>query len=184
MKRGLLALFLVILFMAPVHMAGFSISITGNYLSPADENFKTYYGNSIIFPELKLRHKIFAGISLWAGYATFSAAGTTGPVLQVETKSIQSYISFGLGYNGNLSPKLGYIIEVGGVSFKYKEEAMGEAVSDTAFGFRADLALTYKIVGPLFVELTVGYLSGSDTINGIDIKLGGMKAGAGLGVGF
>lgn len=184
MKRGLLALFLIFLFMVPIHMAGFSISVTGNYLSPADENFKKYYGDSIMFPEVKLRHTIFGGISLWAGYGMFSKTGTTGPVLQVESKTTQSFISFGLGYNGSFASKFGYIIEVGGVSFQYKEEAMGEELSDSAFGFRADLGLTYKVAGPVFLELTLGYLSASDTVNGIDITLGGMKAGAGVGVSF
>jgi len=187
MKRGFLISLLVLLLMVPVYSEGFSISFTGNYLSPSDEDYKDTYGNGVFFPELKLDYQMGKNFSLWAGFGIISANGTT-PVLGADAKSTQNLMSFGVGYNGDFSKKLGYKVELGAVYFSYKEEAMEVEVTGSAFGFRADAGVVYNITGTFFAEVIAGYLSANDTVTlegeDVDIKFGGLKAGIGLGIRF
>lgn len=188
MKRGFLTSILVLLLMVPIYSAAsFSVSFTGNYLSPADTNFKDTYGSGVFFPEVKLNYKVFNNISVWAGFGLLSANGET-PGLGEEAKSTQNIISFGLGYSGDFTPKLGYKAEAGAAYFSYKEEAMGVEISDSAIGFRADVGIIYNITGTFFAEITAGYLSAGDTLTvfgeDVDIDLGGFKAGIGVGIRF
>lgn len=188
MKRGLLISILVLFLMVPIYSAGsFSISFTGNYLSPSDDDYKDIYGSSVFFPELKLGYKIFNNFYLWAGYGMFSATGET-PELKEETKSNQNFLSFGAGYNGDFTKKLGYIVELGAVSISYKEEAMELEISKKAFGFRADVGLVYNISSTFFAVVSAGYMSASDTITvegeDVKVKLGGVKGGIGVGIKF
>jgi len=188
MKRGFLISLFVLLFMVPVYSAGgFSISFTGNYLSPSDEDYKDTYGSGVFFPELKLGYEIVNSFSLWAGFGIISAKGNT-PVLDADAKSNQSLMSFGVGYNGDFSKKLGYKVQLGAVYFSYKEEAMEVEVTGSAFGFRADAGVVFNITGTFFAEIIAGYLSASDTVTlegeDEDIKFGGLKGGIGIGIRF
>jgi len=188
MKRGFLASILVLLLMIPAYSAAnFSVSFTGNYLSPSDSNFKDTYGSGVFFPELKLNYKVFNNISLWAGFGLLSKTGET-PGLGEEAKSSQNIISFGVGYSGDFNPKFGYKVEVGAAYFSYKEEAMETEISDSAFGFRGDFGIVYNITATFFAEITAGYMSASDTLTvlgeDVDIDLGGFKAGIGVGIKF
>ncbi|MCK5058838.1 MAG: outer membrane beta-barrel protein [Candidatus Aminicenantes bacterium] len=188
MKRGFLISLLVLLLMVPLYSAGdFSISFTGNYLSPSDDDYKKTYGSGVFYPELKLGYEIAGNFSLWAGFGILSAKGNT-PILEAEAKSSQKLMSFGVGYNGDFSRKLGYKVELGAVYFSYKEEAMEVEVTGSAFGFRADAGIIFNITGTFFAELTVGYISAGDTVTlegeDEDIKFGGVKGGIGLGIRF
>lgn len=188
MKRGFLASVLVLLLIVPIYSAvNFSVSFTGNYLSPADTNFKDTYGTGVFFPELKLSYKVFNNISVWAGFGLLSVTGET-PGLLEDAKSSQNIISFGVGYSDNFTPKMGYKVEVGAAYFSYKEEALEEEISDSATGFRADFGIFYNITDTFFAEVIAGYMSASDTLTlfgeDVDIKLGGFKGGIGVGIRF
>jgi hypothetical protein len=188
MKRGFLISLLVLFLMAPLYSTGdFSISFTGNYLSPSDKDYKKTYSSGMFYPELKLGYEIAGNFSLWAGFGILSAKGTT-PVLKAEAKSSQKLMSCGVGYNGDFSQKLGYKVEIGAVYFRYKEEAMEIEVTGSAFGFRADVGVVFNITGTFFAELIAGYISAGDTVilegEDVEIKLGGFKGGVGIGIRF
>lgn len=186
MKKGILISFLVLSFIVPISAAGgFSVSFTGNYLTPADEGYKDVYGSGKFFPELKLGYKVFNGIYLWTGFGLLSATGETLE-LKLEAKSNQNFMSFGVGYNKDFSPKFGSKIEVGAVYISYKEESMETEVTGSAFGFRIDAGFVYNITRTFFTEVVGGYISAGDKVEeyDADLKLGGFKAGVGIGVRF
>jgi len=188
MKRALSMLLMIVFLLPFLPVKGFAgdsltVSITANYLGPADDGFKEIYGNGLFYPELKLGYKMSKSWFLWARYGFLSANGTT-PVLNREAKSTQHFLSGGPGYMAKISQKLIYTIEAGVFYVKYKEEALGEELSDSAVGFRVDSGLMYRLSQALFVEITLGYLNASDTIEDFPVKLGGFKAGIGLGVSF
>ena len=188
MKQALSMLLMIVLLLPFLPMKGFAgnsftFSVTANYLAPKDEGFKEIYGNSVIYPELKLGYKMSESWILWVRYGFLSATGTT-PVLNREAKSTQHFLSGGPGYMGKISPKLLYTLEAGVFYVKYKEEALEEELSDSAIGFRFDGGLMYRLSQTLFVEMTIGYLKASDTIEGFPVELGGFKAGIGLGAAF
>jgi opacity protein-like surface antigen len=83
-------------------------------------------------------------------------------------------------------PKLSYKLEAGVFNVKYKEEAMGEEFSDSAAGFRVDGGLVFNVTKKFFVEVSLGYLTASDTViddgEEYSIKLGGFRTGAGIGI--
>ncbi len=188
MKRIFLISLLVVLLMGTMFAAGnISISFTGNLLGPADKDYKDIYGSGIFLPELKLSFGFTNNLFVWGGLGILNANGTT-PVLEEEAKSSQTILSLGAGYKGDFTPTIGYKIEAGAAYFSYSEESMGLKVNDNAIGFVLNLGITYKITPTFFAELLTGYLLGSDTLTvegeTTDVKLGGFKAGAGIGITF
>lgn len=194
MKRSL-TIFILILLVAAGAVSNLSaepgkapkIFIKGsfNLLLPADSDFKDLYGSNMFFPEAKVGFYISKKLYVWGGFGMFSKTASLdvfGTIFDTETK--QNFISGGLGYRLQLSKMMDFRIEVGGVRFKYEEEAMEKSVSESAFGFRADLGLTFNFGKNFFAELFAGYMSGSDTVNDFSVKLGGVTSGVGLGVRF
>ncbi len=159
----------------------FFFSAKANLLFPSDSNYKDIYGSSVIFPGFEIGFKVIKDFYLLAGYEGFSKDGST-PVLDETAKSTQKVLLFGLGYWGELSDKMGYRIEIGGASFSYKEEAFGETVDGSKFGFFLDSGITHNLGKKFFVSLLLGYCSPSDEVNGVDIRLGGFKTSLGFGI--
>lgn len=161
----------------------FKVSLAGNLIISSDPDFEEIYGKWNFCPEIKLSFKMYKAIFLWAGYSFLSDTGTV-PVLEEEAKSKQSFISFGAGYYGKVVNNLAYKAEVGLFYASYEEEAMEIKENGSAIGFRVEGALLYPVIKNLFVEATLGYMFGTDEINDLSIKLGGLKAGFGFTVTF
>jgi hypothetical protein len=157
----------------------FMVSVAGNYLNPSDSGYKDVYGSSVLLPEIKAGYKLYKGFYIWAGYGFFSKEGTTTELKQ-EAKSTQHFLSFGIGYDGKISKKFGYKAELGLLNASYKEEAFGEKVTDNSIGFGIETGILYRIWSGIFIKISAGYLSASDTVEDVKIKLGGFKAGIGL----
>ena len=90
----------------------------------------------------------------------------------------------GAGINFAINPKLGLRLEAGVLAVRYKEEALGSTISDSALGLSLEGGLMFNIIPGFFMDFSAGYLSASDEIEGAAIKLGGLKAGLGIGIGF
>jgi hypothetical protein len=157
----------------------FMVSATGNYLNPSDSGFKDVYGNSVYYPEIKAGYILFGGFYVWGGYGFFSKEGTTTE-LEQRAKSSQHFLSFGFGYCGKFSEKFGYKAELGLFNADYKEEAMGEQVTGNSIGFGIEAGILYRVLSSLFFKISAGYLSASDKVEDVEIKLGGFKAGIGV----
>ncbi|MCP5108112.1 MAG: hypothetical protein GY950_32290 [bacterium] len=191
MKRTIKKIMLAIFMLLMMLINGFGedrgeralITISGNYLAPADTGFKDIYSSGIFYPELKVGYKIARKVYVWVGYGFFSATGET-PVLLREAKAKQYFLSGGLGYMFNISRKLDYMGELGVLSVRYEEESLGEKLTDSAIGIRIKNGLIYRLNRTFFLEISLGYLTASDTIENFSIKLGGLRTGLGLGVSF
>ncbi|NIM16940.1 MAG: outer membrane beta-barrel protein [Candidatus Aminicenantes bacterium] len=189
MKRTLLFVLMLVVFLVVLGKGnGFAadrlmIVASANYFSPGDKDFKDFYGKGQFYPELKAGFKVSPKLYLWAGYGWFSAKETT-PVLNLEAKAKQQFLSAGLGLLLKISSTFDYKVEAGLFFVSYKEEALGAEVSDSAIGLRLDNGVTFHMTRHLFVEFSIGFLTASDTIDDITVKLGGLKAGIGLGVLF
>lgn len=157
------------------------IEANGNFLFPSDSGYKDVYGSSLFYPGFEAGFKIVNNIYIFAGFELLSAEGIT-PVLEEDAKSTQTILSAGVGYEGDLSDKLGYRVELGGSSFSYKEEAFDEEVTGSKIGFLLKTGLTYDLSDSFYLGIFLGYNSASDSVNGVDIKLGGFKASIGAGV--
>jgi len=159
----------------------FMLSLSGNYLSPADSGYKDIYGGSAFFPEIKAAVKVIKDIYVWGSYGFFSKNGET-PVLKIAAKSTQNYLSFGVGHLYRLTEKLDLDTAIGAALFNYKEEAMGMEVSGSKLGLYAKGGIIFRLKKNFFTTAHIGYLTASDIANDVKIKLGGLTAGLGLGI--
>ena len=73
------------------------LSAGASFLRPADEAYRTVYGNQTVYPELSAAIRLIAGVCLTGSLGRFSKNGIT-PDLGLETKAVQSYYSVGLSY--------------------------------------------------------------------------------------
>lgn len=171
----------VLLVMSSISFAEkFIVSISANSLIPADSYFKDTYKNSILYPKLRAGVKAFRDFYIWGSYGFFSVEGKT-PNLQLDAKSTQNFISFGVGYLFSMSKAISLDAAIGGSYINYTEEAMGLEVSGSKLGFCVEGGISYNIGKHFFTRLSVDYLAASDTVEGVDIKLGGFTAGIGIG---
>ena len=161
----------------------FTVQVNCGFFFSSDDNFKDVYGSTLFYPGIRAGYGITDCIYLWLGYGYLSKNGTT-PLLEEEAKSTQHRIALGAGYRGDFSEKLGYRLQAGILYFSYKEEALGEEVSDSAIGFGLEGSLVLDLGGNFFGLVFLGYDYGTDDVGGVNIKLGGFKTGIGLGVRF
>ena len=113
----------------------------------------------------------------------FRKKGTTA-VLAEESKTTQHFIAAGAAWRKGLSAKLDGSLYAGLLVVRYREEALGETVKGTALGVEAGGGLRYMLSARLFLSPFVSYLLADDTIAGTKVKLGGFKAGVGVGLAF
>lgn len=161
----------------------FSLSLAAGIQSPADSGYRDIYGRSVFLPEVKAGLSLTPALYLWAGYGLASAEGET-PELQSPAESSQNFLSLGGGYRGTISSSLGFKAEIGLADVFYREEALGETVSGSALGFTAGAGLTYTLGDTFFLLAEAGYLLAQKTINDVDVKMGGLRAGLGIGLNF
>jgi len=185
MKRT--ALILILLFVSVITLkAGDKIygNLGINFLLPSDSNYKDIYGSSVIMPEIEIGYMINEKINIYGGFGYISKKGTTVGELKLDTKSTRTYLDLGIGYGVYKNDK--FLIKIkGGISYiMSKEEAMEEEVSTNTLGFKAELEGDYKISDKLFTGFKIGYIYGKDSVEDIDIKLGGVKIGFILGYRF
>ncbi|MCX6561738.1 MAG: hypothetical protein NTZ26_14640 [Candidatus Aminicenantes bacterium] len=161
----------------------FSVVATGNLLFPSDSGYTDTYSSARFYPEIRLAFALGKGFFLYAGYGLLSASGTT-PGLGVDASSTQHIFSLGGGIGGPLTGKLSYKLGLGIFLDAYKETALDTEVTGSGIGFRADAGLCYGLSPKLSAQLGLGFLSGSDDVEGMSIKLGGFRLGACLGYKF
>ncbi|TFG80565.1 MAG: hypothetical protein E4H23_02040 [Chrysiogenales bacterium] len=181
MKKILLLVLGISLLVTASWAKGFSLAPTISYLGKDDAGFKEVYGSGGIQPGLRAEAVVWKGLSIYASYGYFSKKGTT-PVLEEEAKTTQHSISLGAAWRGTLSEKMSWGIYAGLLHIRYQEEALGEKIKDGSSGLELGALLDYNLSEKIFLFPFLSYLAANDTIDDIKIKLGGFKAGFGLGV--
>ncbi len=158
-------------------------SLTGNMLVPSDPNYRNTYGDIVFFPEIMGGYKIISETYVWIKYGYLYKTGKT-PVLEAEAKSTQHFLSLGVGYANKIGSRMDYKLEAGLMNACYKEEALGEEVSNNTIGFRIECGFAYSLTRTLLAEISAGYLTASDEVEEVSIQLGGLRLGLGLRVVF
>ncbi len=160
-----------------------SLSLNASWMIKKDSNFKEIYGSGGFSPGLKVEFKATENIVVYGGYDYFSRTGTT-PVFKEKAKTTHNYMSFGLGYEGKISKRMSWGLSAGFLYVNYREEALEETVKDSAYGFQVEGCLTYNFAEHFLMRTYISYLRANDEVEGVSVKLGGIKAGAGIGVRF
>jgi len=161
----------------------FQLALDLSYLAHRDSNYKDIYGTGSIFPELKAGLRIFSGLQVTGGFGYFKEKGTIRD-LEVEaaaTESLQTYYSAGLEYLFDVSWSWAFKVSGEYIWIDLEESAFAEKIEAKSNAFRVGAGLIYDIGHGFFIEFFGAYTSGNDTVNEIDIKLGGFQGGIGLG---
>lgn len=161
----------------------FFLGVKAGLFISSDSDYKEIYGSSIFHPAFEFGYKALKDFFILFGFDCIRKTGTT-PVLKEEAKSAQKVFSAGAGFIKALNEKFDIRIQAGGTLFSYNEEALGEEVSGSAFGFFIDGGLRYNMGEKFYTSFLLGFNSASDTANDIKLKLGGFKLALVLGVKF
>lgn len=155
------------------------VSVGWTYLRPADSGYREVYGGSASYPEVEAGVRLVRGLYLMGGFGTLTKNGETLD-LGLPAKSTQRFFSAGLGYLATISGGLRFKVEAGAVDVSYEEEAMETTASGSSLGWQGKIGVLWmgKIV---LAGVDLGYMSASDTVEGLKIKLGGARAGLFIG---
>ncbi|UCH98403.1 MAG: hypothetical protein JSV88_16595 [Candidatus Aminicenantes bacterium] len=207
MKRKLI--FILVIFLGSVFISAERVvfTISGNYFSISDADYKERYGETKYFPEGKISLRISGNFYLWGSCGFFSSSysweewsnkGVIYADIKGENVLDKLIISGGLGYyvgflrQNDISIK----VEVGacritntiGITknmIPTKEIVSVEEKEEAGTGIRGNLGVTYGIYkNNLFAELAAGYLYATDKVDDERIKLGGFQVTLGLGLAF
>jgi hypothetical protein len=155
------------------------ISAGVSVLQPADSGYREVYGQRVFYPEVQAGVRLVRGLYLMGGFGMLTKKGET-PELRLDAKSTQMFFSAGLAYILPISASFRFKVAAGVADISYKEEAMGLTISGSKLGYQAEMGLL--LMGEvLFAGVHIGYLSASDAVEDVKIKLGGARAGLCLG---
>jgi hypothetical protein len=174
MKKALI-LFLLTCWTATAFGAEHLIVSAGlSYLQPADSGYRGIYGESAFYPEVEAGVRLSRGLYLMGGFGTLTKTGST-PDLGLPARSTQRFFSAGLAFLATISGGLKFKVQAGAVDIGYKEEAMETTVSGSSLGWQGKLGILW--MGKIALAgVDLGYMTASDTVDGLKIKLGGARA--------
>lgn len=158
----------------------FQLALDLSYLAHRDSTYKDIYGNSSFFPELKAGLRVFSGLQVTGGFGYFKEKGTISD-LEAGTESLQTYYSAGLEYLFDVSWSWAFKVSGEYIWVDLEESAFDQIIKAKSNAYRVGAGLIYDIGHGFFLELFGAYTSGDDSVNGIEIKLGGFQGGIGLG---
>jgi hypothetical protein len=161
----------------------FQLELDLSYLAHRDSNYKDIYGSGSIFPELKAGLRIFSGLQVTGGFGYFKETGTIAD-LEAEaaaTESLQTYYAAGLEYLFDVSWSWSFKVSGEYIWMDLEESAFDQIIKAKSNAIRLGAGFIYDIGHGFFLEFFGAYTSGDDTVNEIDIKLGGFQGGIGLG---
>ena len=171
----------------------FFLALQGDFQQFTDADYKSIYGSSAFMPEFALSARIFKQIHLRAAVSFLKQSGSTiaedvgGP--QTTTHSQQTFIFIGPEYAAAAGKKMQCRLYAGALFASYKEtteDSSWQAVSGNAGGFEAGTGLWLSFGARIQAGVIVAFNHITDTITidgeSVGIKLGGFKAGVGLGI--
>jgi len=212
MKRVLIVILIILIYSVSLSGAGknFMITVSGNYLSNADSDYKERYGERNFFPEGKISIRLMGNLYLWGSYGFLSSSynwqewsykGAAEADLKGESVLDKLVISGGIGYYVGYIEKSEISIKVEAGICKITHNIAStinqidtdlitgsSETKESGIGIRGNLGVTYGLYKSLFSEVSIGYLYAVDKVKVGDgnqrIYLGGLRMSVGLGLTF
>jgi opacity protein-like surface antigen len=151
----------------------FFVSAGAAAVFPADSHFKDFYGSMQFSPELKAGYRFFDSFYLWLGYSFYAASGTI-PLIGDEARVNHHFLALGIGWETSRGRRLQSDLFAALVLAGFKEQAMGETVSDSVVGFELGSGLRYFLINNLFIGAAVSYTEARLSLSETEISLGGL----------
>ena len=182
MKRKLAFMVMVILSVSVfTYGQSFRMKFNASYFHPQEEIFREIYGGGISYGG-EIDIKILKSTYLWFGADYFSKTGnltltredteiTIVPIIAglkfiLRGRKTKVYLGFGLG------------------SFQYKEiNPIGE-VKESSLGYTGQLGILFKVGGSLIFDVFGNYSYCRVMPQDIQVNIGGIRGGLGIGFEF
>ena len=188
MKKTIVTLIamLSLLNLSPLNFAkGFGVGGSLNYYAVTDSIFKDIYGPGNIMFGCSLSYELIHKAELRAEVNYFRDRGEMSISQEEITMNI---IPIVLGIRIRIKDIKSYSPYVGaGICFySYREELPErfEDVSESTIGFHVEVGSYVDITHRFFLDLNVRYINAADKPFDETIKLGGFRAGIGIGYSF
>lgn len=182
-KIAIVSMLLALAIVLPAGNSKFSASIGVSAFQSADAGFKNLYGSTQVCPELKLGYNLYRSFYFWLGGGFISATGTI-PVLEVEAKASQTFLSLGAGWETRRWHRLQADVCAALLMAGLREKAMDATVNKWAPGFDVRTGLRYFLKETVFLGVNLGYAGAWTEVEAKDIIIGGLRLGGSLGFRF
>ncbi len=206
MKKPIGLVLLVLLFSGVASAAGDRVILTlyGNYLNMAANNFTGQASQSKIFFEAKAAVAISGNIYLWASHGYFplrdswtgwDSKNSFDVDINMKRTLTKRVTAGGCGFFAGYfqENQIAIRTEVGICSISNDIESTiskidsnirlrSDSAKQSGIGVRGNLAFTYGLYKNIFAEASVGYMYASDKIDDVRSNLGGFHLALGLGI--
>lgn len=206
MKKPIGLVLLVLLFSGIATAAGDRVILTlyGNYLNLAENNFTGQASQSKVFFEAKAAVAISGNIYLWASHGYFplrdswtgwDSKNSFDADISMKRTLAKRVIAGGCGFFAGYfeEKQIAIRTEVGICSISNDIESIiskidtnirlrSDSAKQSGIGVRGNLAFTYGLYKNIFAEASIGYMYASDKIDDVRSNLGGFHLALGLGI--
>jgi hypothetical protein len=206
MKRMIVLLGMVSLCagILPAEKSKLILTVHGNYFSLAKNNLTSQSSETKVFAEGKAAVTFSGNLYAWGSFGFFplkdgwdawSSKAVFEADLHVDRKLDKQVFSGGVGYfigffalnEIAVRLELGACYITNDIGSAYNTISSGDTVktvtaSQSAFGGRANLGITYGFYKKLFGEATIGFMYAPDKSGGERSNLGGFNLSLGIGI--
>jgi opacity protein-like surface antigen len=167
----------------PGFSGDFKINAGANYYAVSDSLFKEIYGSGGLMFSGSLGYEVMKHLEVIAEASYYQDTGKMTLTGEEIKFTITPLVLAVRGKLPNVKTAIPYL-GIGFEYFLYKEELPDrlEDVSDSTAGFHVETGVYVNVLGSLFLDLNVRYIQADAKPFDETIKLGGWRAG--LGVGF
>ncbi len=182
------------------------LTVDGNYLQVAKNNYTEQAGQGKLFAEGKIAVTFFQNMYVWAGYGSlplrdsvteWSGKGAFEKDIWVDRTVTKRVASAGIGYfvgylrQSQFAVKLelgvcriANTIDGSLLDIDTREFIRSRSEKQTGTGYRFSLGGTYGLFRNLFAGVTVGVLYAGKSLDSVRSNLGGLQMAVGLGLRF
>jgi len=181
-KKSIIGLILgFVVLIGPLSAENFLFEINSHYFIPTEQAFKDVYGNGFRYgAELAVR--VLGDLDVWLGGDLFLKNGEL-TFTKEETELRVIPVMAGLKYRLPVGSFDLYLAAGASYCFYNEESALG-ATTDSGIGVVGRLGTLIKVVGGLVIDLSFKYSYIPFDFPTVDVDIGGLEAGLGIGYRF
>lgn len=195
----------------PYKLKTFTLTLKGDYLSIADQEYEELYGKKKYFPEGEIEIRLTRNFYFWGSYSLVSGQGEwfewsnksmPDPNFRWNITSKRHQIATGIGYFIGLHDPGQFVIRLQlGVCFINHDEDAEKISLITGEPFETNQSMSKKIGGigevgidyvlwkNIFAEISIGYIYATKKMEDeegetVNEEIGGLKISLGLGMRF
>jgi hypothetical protein len=181
-KKTIIGLVMLsVLFAGSLKAEDVLFEINSHYFIPTEQAFKEVYGNGVRFGTEFGVH-VLGGLDVWVGGDFFYKKGEL-TFTQEETTLMVIPVMAGLKYRLSVGSFDVYLAAGASYNFYNEDSILGET-AERGFGMIGRLGTLIKVVSGLVVDISVRYSYIPFDFPAVEVDIGGLEAGLGIGYWF